>query len=397
MNLKRQLQNWYALEFLSNFSIHEGVSVVFLLLRGFTLFDFGIAEGFFHVTSLLFEVPSGMLADVLGRKKLMVMSQAAFLVFALLMAFSTSLLGIILAFCFCALAYNMQSGTREAICYDSLAEQGREGEFLRVMSNGSVLYSVAGTVGNLCSGIALAIGYTLAYLVKAVIAGAGVLVALFLKEPKVSEGRMKRFSFPVLGKNIKRQFLSAFSFLKGSPDALKIMAVSALVGCVKVLSLFYIQELLSAVSGGYIGFCLVFISLGPVAGAKLALVFDKKLRLSTGFFWCAFLTAAGVALATLMDHFLFMIIGGFLVSAFETLINLLATGALNALIPSDARATLMSASAMVFSLMMLPLSPLTGFIANAYSTDVSFLCMAGLLFALAAFILIYKARKKKAA
>ena len=74
MNLKRQLFFLHIYNFLFSFRIADGVWVVFLLSRGFSLAQVGMAEGVFHIVSFLFEVPSGMLADLMGRKRTLALS-----------------------------------------------------------------------------------------------------------------------------------------------------------------------------------------------------------------------------------------------------------------------------------------------------------------------------------
>ena len=43
--------------------------------RGFSLVQVGFAEAVFHIASLIFEIPSGMLADIYGRKKMLIAGQ----------------------------------------------------------------------------------------------------------------------------------------------------------------------------------------------------------------------------------------------------------------------------------------------------------------------------------
>ena len=52
--------------------ITDAVWVALLAARGFSLWEIGLAESVFHIVSLLCEVPSGMAADLLGRKKTLV-------------------------------------------------------------------------------------------------------------------------------------------------------------------------------------------------------------------------------------------------------------------------------------------------------------------------------------
>lgn len=72
LNLKKQLRCIYTSDFFSGLRITDAVWVALLAARGFSLWEIGLAESVFHVVSLLCEVPSGMAADLLGRKKTLV-------------------------------------------------------------------------------------------------------------------------------------------------------------------------------------------------------------------------------------------------------------------------------------------------------------------------------------
>lgn len=74
MNIKKQTVRMYLYEAALAFRMVDAVWVIFLLERGFTLAQAGIAEGVFHITSMIFEVPSGMAADLFGRKRTLIMS-----------------------------------------------------------------------------------------------------------------------------------------------------------------------------------------------------------------------------------------------------------------------------------------------------------------------------------
>ena len=76
-NIKRQTRLLYMYEAFCSFRMVDVVWVIFLLGRGFSLAQVGLAEGVFHVTSMIFEIPSGMAADLFGRKRTLLLSGIA--------------------------------------------------------------------------------------------------------------------------------------------------------------------------------------------------------------------------------------------------------------------------------------------------------------------------------
>ena len=132
--LTRQKRTLLLLEWSVGFRPAGSVWVLLLALRGFSLVEIGAAEGLFHVVSFCCELPSGLLADLLGRKRTLALSQGMFLLSALLMAGSQGVGGVYLSLAVSALGYNLQSGTREAMTYESMLQWGQEGEYLRFSS-----------------------------------------------------------------------------------------------------------------------------------------------------------------------------------------------------------------------------------------------------------------------
>ena len=121
----RNIRLDYIFCFLRNFGPTQAIWVLFMVYRGMSLTEVGIAEGVFHVTSLLCEVPSGAAADLLGRKKVMLGGRIFSVLASLTMLSAHSLPMFCAGFVLSALSYNLLSGTEEALVYDSAKAAGR--------------------------------------------------------------------------------------------------------------------------------------------------------------------------------------------------------------------------------------------------------------------------------
>ena len=91
IHLKKQLRCIYLSNFFSGLRITDAVWVALLAARGFSLWEIGLAESVYHIVSLLCEVPSGMAADLLGRKRALVAGGILAVLSSLLMAFAPGL------------------------------------------------------------------------------------------------------------------------------------------------------------------------------------------------------------------------------------------------------------------------------------------------------------------
>ncbi|MCM1388670.1 MAG: MFS transporter [Bacillus sp. (in: Bacteria)] len=87
-NLKKNIYLDYIFRFLANFNICDAIWVLYLGYKGLSLWQIGVIEGIFHVTSLLSEVPSGALADMLGRKRVLLAGRICGVISSLVMLFA---------------------------------------------------------------------------------------------------------------------------------------------------------------------------------------------------------------------------------------------------------------------------------------------------------------------
>ncbi len=129
---RRQIKKLYLIDSLGGIMIGGVAWVALLMARGFSTVEIGFAESIFHISSMLFEIPSGALADVFGRKKVMMLSSLMTIVASTLMILSKSFSGVAIAMVVSAWSYNLASGTREALAYDSLKAAGLEEEYINL-------------------------------------------------------------------------------------------------------------------------------------------------------------------------------------------------------------------------------------------------------------------------
>ena len=118
--------------FLKNQTYFEPFLLLAFLEKDLSFFQIGLLVGFREACINVFEIPSGAVADLYGRRRSMIFSFlayiASFLAFAYSSAFSTLLLAM-LAF---ALGDLFRTGTHKAMIFEWLRIQGREEERTRV-------------------------------------------------------------------------------------------------------------------------------------------------------------------------------------------------------------------------------------------------------------------------
>ena len=197
LHLKKQLACIYTADFFSGLRITDAVWVALLAARGFSLWEIGLAESVFHIVNLLCEVPSGMVADLLGRKKALVSGGVLAVTSNLLMAFAPNLFAICFAMALNALYSTLFSGTSTALLYDSLKQEGCEEEYIQVSANSSQISMLANAIGSMASILNQFLGYVGFYLLNAAFEGASALANMLLAEPIVTESQASRENHPL--------------------------------------------------------------------------------------------------------------------------------------------------------------------------------------------------------
>ena len=394
MNLKKQSFFLCVYEALRGFRIAGAIWVVLLLGRGFSLAEVGAAEGVFHTVSFLCEVPSGMLADLMGRRRTLVCSGLVNAFAGIIMALSTDWPGICLAMGLEAFGFNLASGTLEAISYDSLVQAGDPADFVKWDSRQYTVYSVFQALASLASFITVRIGFRGAYLAAAAIGVCASLAAGQLTEPVATQAQARRTRIPLRQwpRKLWDHTLLNFHFLlEHRRLAAKMLCISLVAAAGYLMQMFWQQHLVEeGLPAAWVGTPLFLLMLMDVAGAMLARKLPGRLR--TIFLWLGLPVAACTALAGLpglLPSLLFAGCSSLLDSAF--LVR--ASSLMQPFYPSDSRATLTSVDSMMYSMCMVPLSPLAGLAADRLGTGLC-LGLVGLGLALAILCAVLLQRKQ---
>ena len=111
LNIRKQLGLLYISNFMFNISIAGAAWVLLLVSDGYSLIQVGLAETVFHAVSLCAEIPSGMFADVMGRKKSLIVSCVMSMLSAIVRGFIPGFAAVCASVGFAALSYNFISGS----------------------------------------------------------------------------------------------------------------------------------------------------------------------------------------------------------------------------------------------------------------------------------------------
>ena len=353
-----QLRRLYTSNFLSNISIAGAAWVLLLVSDGYSLIQVGLAETVFHIVSLTCEIPSGVFADVFGRKKSLIVSCLCSIMSAAVRGFLPGFGCVLVSIAFSALSYNFASGSDSALAYDSLLEADRADKYDGYISKQTIIYRISNGIATLLAGVAVIMGNRNAQILSIGLSLINLIVLAGLRENAVINEKKK---ISVM-QRIKDTYKGAFGFLRGNRKVAGLIFRNAIVGAIDVLLLFFLQAKLpmTGIPSWSLGPLLFIMSMGGIAGAQIAHK-QKGKDLKKLFVICVVIATAGL-LTEFTGIWYLMTFGGFITAFADDLLQIRSDIALNNMIPAEQRATLISVNSFCFSVIMIFMSPLAGWV-----------------------------------
>ena len=156
MHSNRQIKRiYFSLELLNWLSVALPLPfiVLFMQARGLDLFQIGLVNGLYAVTIVVLELPTGGMADAIGRKPVTVLSYIATALASLTFLFAFSLPVFAIAWVFLGVGRALASGALNAWFIDSLLELDPEADLQPALAQASS-FSIAGlSLGTLIGGV----------------------------------------------------------------------------------------------------------------------------------------------------------------------------------------------------------------------------------------------------
>jgi MFS family permease len=156
-----------------------GVNTLFLLSAGLSFFQVFLANAAYSLGTVLCEIPTGVVADTLGRRVSFLLSVSVLAVSTLLYVglaqVSAGVVAFALASILMALGFTFYSGAMEAWVVDALNATGYRGLLDRVFARGQQVTGAAMLVGTIGGGLLGQIDLSLPYVVRSLL-----LVAVFV-------------------------------------------------------------------------------------------------------------------------------------------------------------------------------------------------------------------------
>lgn len=369
---KRNISLLAGLEFTSYFGI-TSFWILFFIQNGLSLLQIGLLESIFHGTSLLCEIPSGMLADRFSYKTNLYLARLSNIGSSILILFAQGNFWIYaIAMMVNAWSYNFDSGTSTAFLFDSAVEAGQKDRYLQISSFLSGVAEVTRTLGTVVAGFFIHGALAWTYYIAIGLSLLSILLIFLMKEPESKSDERNHLTLKRILEVVKQEW-------QDKPVLFYWMLTYQLVGTIMCMFYFYYQQKISDLASWQVSLIMLIGSGFNLLAVYLASQIGKKWNSNQVFPILVALTGLALLLVGLKTPFAYLSVY-LLTNALYAVYQPIYYNDLQAYLPSSVRATMLSINSMMFSLSMIVIFPLTGWLIDTCGFVAVFLVLGLITF-----------------
>lgn len=174
---------WF--NFFTDFNLYAPLAIIYFtrvsgsFAAGMSIFSVAM------VSAALFEIPTGIYSDMIGRKKTVILGAASAILYSLLFALGGSYWMLVIGALFQGLSMSFYSGNNEALLHDTLKEVGKHEEYQHYLGTTSSMFQAALAVSALIGSVLATWSFPLIMWLSVVPQIICFFLSLYLIEPKI--------------------------------------------------------------------------------------------------------------------------------------------------------------------------------------------------------------------
>ncbi len=378
-----------------------GINTLFLLDAGLSVTGAFAANAFFTAGEVVFEIPTGVVADTLGRRTSYLLGVATLFVSTLLYLLMWRIHGPFWAWALSSvllgLGFTFFSGATEAWLVDGLTASGYSGTLESAFAKGQIATGIAMLTGTLAGGaVAQLTSLAVPYLLRALMLVLTFVIAVLSMR---DVGFAPRKGVSVVSET-RRILKSTLDQGWRNPPVRWLMLSGPLTGGVGIYAFYAIQPYLLKLHGHGTAYAIAGVAAAIVAGAHIlggaAVSYAHRVfrRRTSLLLAGSAISAVSLAVIGLVSHVWVVLIALGLWAVIWAAAVPVRLAFINGLIPSGERATVLSSDNLLGSAGGVVLQPLLGRAADVWGYAFTYLLSAAVELLSMPFILL--ARREKA-
>lgn len=401
MNAQAKLiqRTYLILTFMStlSFSLIWGINTLFLLSAGLSNLQAFTANAFFTAGQVLFELPTGVIADSWGRR-------TSYLLGAITLTLSTLLYVLFwyikapfwmwgVVSLLIGLGFTFFSGATEAWLIDALAYAKYAGDMEPVFAKGQVITGAAMLIGSVAGGVvAQFTNLGVPYVMRGILLIIVFMIAFHFMRDLGFTPTKPRHPF----KEMKKLFTQSVTYsLKNRPIRWLMLSAPFTTGA-SIYAFYALQPYLLQLYGNPNAYSIAGLAAAGIAGAQIIgglivpVVHTLFRRRTTILLISIFLSSLGLFLLGIFTNFyLALIFGGIWAISFA-ISGPVYLSLINALIPSQQRATVLSFNNLMGSSGGVVSQPVLGQAADVFGYAITYVMTSVITITASLFILFVR-------
>lgn len=366
-------------------SLIWGINTLFLLNAGLNNLEAFAANAFFTAGQVIFEIPTGIVADSWGRRLSYLLGAITLtistLIYVLFWAFETPFWMWALVSSFLGLGFTFFSGATEAWLVDAMEASGYTGDLDPVFAKAQISIGASMLLGSVAGGVIAQISnLAIPYILRAFLLIITFVIAfIFMKDKGFTPSKPEH-----LIQSVREQFIYTFDYgLKNRPVRWLILSMPFTVGA-GIYGFYALQPYLLELYGDPNAYSIAGLAAAGIAGAQiiggLVVHYIRQFfsRRSTILLSLIFLGSLALFFLGIVANFYFaaVMVGIWAISF--AMSDPIYQAFINSLIPSKQRATILSLSNLMGSSGGVVTQPLLGRAADVWSYGVTYIMTSGI-------------------
>ncbi len=190
-SLQSNITKLYIIKIAKWFMLTMPILMLFYKDMGFSDKESFQLKAFYSIAIVIFEIPSGYVADVIGRRKTLIIGSILGTLGFVVYATTSGYYYFLLAEVILGIGQSFVSGADSALLYDSLTSMKRENEYIKYEGRNFTVGNYAEALAGLLGGTLAAIHMRLPFILQSGIAFMAVPAAILLIEPVLHTKRKK--------------------------------------------------------------------------------------------------------------------------------------------------------------------------------------------------------------
>lgn len=364
------------ISFFSALYFYLPILTIYYQQRNLNFVQINSLWGIITASIFLAEIPTGLIADKIGRKNSIIISLILQILGEILFLFAQNYFHFVLISILAGVGFAFQSGCLQALVYDSLKEKGKEGDMKKAQGTVGAFYQAGHLIGAFGSSFIIAqitkANIQFAIILTAISVVIAFLISLTLKEPKLKYEHKEQSPLKILK--------DSFNLIRNNPSLKRLIMfglfTTPFINYLRNLQPPYFQ--LSGVNPSLLGLSLTIGGILAILASKYAYKVEGMLGMGRSVFLATALPAVLYILMAFIIHPVAAVLLFILNFGSMSLQDPLLADYTNQHINSNIRATTLSVIGMFSSVYITLVGLLVGWVAD-HSILYAFILMGAIV------------------